>query len=269
MSTENQINANRLNAQKSTGPKTPEGKEKVSQNAITHGLCSTRPVLSTEDSVQYDQFRDDFFRRHTPEGALENVLAERAVNTFWRLRRASTFETLIVNSLLGQAIDAIKEKFAGNPNFRLSDLTSQDYLAVVVENDFSREHILERVQGYETKIERSYYRTLKELRKLQTQRLQQNNSDAGARRRKPSDISNVGEASPLHNKNTQNKANLSTNKLAIPHNDAKTPIDNRKSSIVNPLPLSNSPEMNTLAPDVLKALMKNNPRFPKMLTMAM
>jgi hypothetical protein len=251
MSSERQAEANRLNAQKSTGPRTPDGKAKVSQNAITHGLCSTRPVLSTENPEEYDQFRDDFFRRHAPEGVFENVLADRAANTFWRLRRASTFETLIVNSLLGQAIDAIKEKFAGNPNFRLSDLTSQDYLAVVVEHDFSKEHILERVQGYETKIERSYYRTLKELRKLQSQR------------------KNVDEASPLRNENQQNKANSPDIAPKLPIGQSSVALAKEDKPKSNALPLSNSPEMNTLAPDVLKTLMKNNPRLPKMLTMAM
>jgi hypothetical protein len=252
MSSEKQAEANRLNAQKSTGPKTPEGKEKVSQNAVTHGLTAQRPILSTENPEQYDQLRDDFFRRHAPEGALENSLAERAVNTFWRLQRASTFETLITNSLLNQAFDAVQKKFAGNPDFRLSDVTSQDYLAVAVEHDFSKEHILERVQGYELKIDRSYYRTLKELRKLQSQRLQQAASKSTSLDSGPSTLDS----------NKQNKANL-------PNISLKTPIESRKSSAVNPLPLSNLPEMNTLAPDVLKGLMKHSHGLPKMLAKAM
>jgi hypothetical protein len=206
MCSEKQTEANRLNAQKSTGPKTPEGKERVSQNAITHGLCSTRPILSTEDPEKYDQLRGDFFRRYTPEGAFENVLAERAFNTFWRLQRASTFETLITNSLLGQAIDAIKQKFAGNPNFRLSDLTAQDYLAVVIENDFSKEQTLERIQRYELRIENSHYRILRELRKLQSQRLQQTegkltegkSSVASAKEDKPNPIQSKPKIPPFN-----------------------------------------------------------------------
>jgi hypothetical protein len=240
MCSEKQTEANRLNAQKSTGPKTPDGKAKVSQNAITHGLCSTRPVLSTENPEQYDQFRDDFFRRYAPEGALENVLAERAVNTFWRLQRAQNFETLVTNNFLNEAWH-VSNGIGGAPDSLL--------LAVVIEHDFSKEQTLERIQRYELRIENSHYRTLRELRKLQSQRLNQ-----------------AAEA------NTQNKANspdiASKSKIEI-----LSPRDRRSSihpqGIVNPLPLSNSPEMNTLAPDVLKTLMKNNPRLPKMLTMAM
>ncbi|MFC1737810.1 hypothetical protein ACFL1G_02025 [Planctomycetota bacterium] len=48
MSTEAQILANRRNAQKSTGPRTPRGKAIVSQNAITHGLSARQAVISSE-----------------------------------------------------------------------------------------------------------------------------------------------------------------------------------------------------------------------------
>ena len=48
MSTQPQILANRLNAQKSTGPQTPQGKAVVSQNALKHGLSARRDVIITE-----------------------------------------------------------------------------------------------------------------------------------------------------------------------------------------------------------------------------
>jgi hypothetical protein len=242
MSTESQINANRLNAQKSTGPRTPDGKAKVSQNALTHGLCSTRPILSTENPEEYDQFREDFFRRYAPEGVFENYLADRAANSFWRLRRASTFETLVFNSFLKEA-RSVSDGIGGAPDSIL--------LAAVIEQDFVKEHILERVQGYETKIERSYYRTVKELRKLQSQRL--NQAAEANTQNKPNDSVRLSSPAVEHSAVSQHKADV------VRQNKAN----------FNPLPLSNSPEMNTLAPDVLKTLMKNNPRLPKMLTMAM
>jgi hypothetical protein len=204
MSTETQINANRLNAQKSTGPKTPEGKEKVSQNAVTHGLTALRPVLANEDPNEYALFRDDFFRHHTPAGILEEALVERAAESFWRLCRASTFETQVLNNLV---------KESQNPQ---SDTTTadKDAFAEALLNDFRNTHVLERLLGYEMKIERSYYRTVKELRQLQSQRL-----------------NNVGEASPLrcnseNSKNEQNKAKIpSFDPVAMLENMKSNPID--------------------------------------------
>jgi hypothetical protein len=106
MSTETQINANRLNAQKSTGPKTPEGKAKVAQNAVTHGLTAFRPVLANENPEEYTLFRDDFIRRHTPIGILEESLAHRAADTLWRLQRAQDYETAVLNNLITEARSA-------------------------------------------------------------------------------------------------------------------------------------------------------------------
>ena len=54
MSTEMQIKANRQNAQKSTGPRTQDGKEAVSQNAVKHGLCASKNVIKTESQEEYN-----------------------------------------------------------------------------------------------------------------------------------------------------------------------------------------------------------------------
>jgi hypothetical protein len=244
MSTETQINANRLNAQKSTGPKTPEGKEKVSQNAVTHGLTAARPILMTEDPDQYDRLRDDIFRQYAPVGTYETSLTERAVNTFWRLQRASTFEIFITDSLLMQAKSA---------SDGIGSVTDGVLLAAAVEHDFSKERVLQRIQRYELNIERSYFRTLKELRQLQSQRLN------------AAEASGLGSSSE-NSKNTQNKPKAAE---APGFDPSEKRVNAKNKPIFKTLPPSDLSEMNTLAPDILKGLMKNSHGLPKMLTMAM
>ena len=58
MTTQAKIQANRQNAQKSTGPKTPEGKAAVAQNAIKHGLTARRDVVITESQQDFDRHRE-------------------------------------------------------------------------------------------------------------------------------------------------------------------------------------------------------------------
>ena len=58
MSTINQIRANQANAQNSTGPSTPEGKAKVSQNRRTHGLTGGHVILPTESTDDYAALLD-------------------------------------------------------------------------------------------------------------------------------------------------------------------------------------------------------------------
>ena len=53
MTTEAQTEANRANAQKSTGPRTPEGKAKVAQNALKHGLLAKQAVVVGEDTRRF------------------------------------------------------------------------------------------------------------------------------------------------------------------------------------------------------------------------
>jgi len=67
MATQPQILANRLNAQKSTGPRTPEGKAAVAQNALKHGLCARRDVVITESQADFDLHRSALLDELAPQ----------------------------------------------------------------------------------------------------------------------------------------------------------------------------------------------------------
>jgi hypothetical protein len=223
MSTETQISANRLNAQKSTGPKTPEGKEKVSQNAVTHGLTAFRPVLANEDPEEYTLFRDDFFRHHAPVGILEESLAQRAADSFWRLQRAQDYETAVLNTLITEA---------RNVSDGIVGVSDNHLLGQVLLDDFRQTHCLEKIQKYEMALERSFYRTVKELRHLQSQRLS------------VGDLSlPKGEASVLHcnsenSKNEKNKPNPVQSKPNIPTFDPVKLLENMKTNPIDLDPLT-------------------------------
>src|SRR5207247_2221913 len=70
MISQKKLEANRRNAQKSTGPKTEEGKAKSSQNGLTHGLTSRKcPILPGENEEEYRELQDALTRDLRPRGA--------------------------------------------------------------------------------------------------------------------------------------------------------------------------------------------------------
>jgi len=79
MSTEAQILANRRNAQKSTGPRTSQGKSAVSQNAVKHGLLTRHDVITSESQADFDLYRQHLLDELTPVSPMESMLAERIV----------------------------------------------------------------------------------------------------------------------------------------------------------------------------------------------
>lgn len=82
--------ANRANAAKSTGPRTPEGKARVSRNAITHGLYARDVVLTEDENETPEAFQtlcDALARDIQPANTIENLLVERLAIAHWRLRR--------------------------------------------------------------------------------------------------------------------------------------------------------------------------------------
>lgn len=87
MSSNAQINANRANSQKSTGPRTPEGKAASSGNRLKHGIYSTAILLPNEDPDAYQALVDEAFADLQPVGFLERALVQRLADCQWRMNR--------------------------------------------------------------------------------------------------------------------------------------------------------------------------------------
>jgi hypothetical protein len=134
MITQAKIDANRRNAQKSTGPRTGLGKSIASRNAVTHGLFTRQPVVPGEDEAEFKTFTAHWLEELLPAGALEEFLAERIISIAWRLRRVGQIE------------------------------------ARLFQGDNPETHPLSRLSRYEVALERSFYRNLEELRRLQADR---------------------------------------------------------------------------------------------------
>lgn len=93
MATDKQIEANRQNAKKSTGPKNKTSKARVSKNAIKHGLLATEIVLPSENKQEFDDLSQELTFSLNPEGAIENILVRRIAAITWRLQRIQRIET--------------------------------------------------------------------------------------------------------------------------------------------------------------------------------
>jgi hypothetical protein len=135
MTTQKMTEANRANAQHSTGPQTPEGKQRSSRNALKHGLFSRQILMWDEDAGELEQFRQDMLESLRPVGAMEEMLADRIVSESWRLQRADRLEA---------------KEFNRTEYWNIENVTL--------------------LEIYQVRIERSMYRAIKELERRQEAR---------------------------------------------------------------------------------------------------
>ena len=178
MSTKAQINANRQNAQKSTGPKTAEGKAAVSQNAVKHGLFAAEAVISVENPADYALYRNEYLAELLPVGMVESVLAERIVSLSWRLQRAERMQNQVIDDMIGREVTndpARRDRecyyinkgiYQGDPRMNLDDLP----LGRIATSDWSGDRVIERLMLYERRIENSLYKTINRLKQYQVVR---------------------------------------------------------------------------------------------------
>jgi hypothetical protein len=102
MSSLKQIEANRRNALKSTGPRTPEGKERSRRNALRHGLTAETVIAAIEDAEDYQAFETAVIADYDVESAVERELVLRLASVLWRLRRATGIETALFESVTAE-----------------------------------------------------------------------------------------------------------------------------------------------------------------------
>jgi len=93
MTSYRQIEANRRNALKSTGPKTEAGKQASRRNAVRHGLTAETVIGVLEDAEDYKAFEAAITADYDAQSAVERELVLRLASLLWRLRRATTMET--------------------------------------------------------------------------------------------------------------------------------------------------------------------------------
>jgi hypothetical protein len=203
MTSDKQIQANRRNALKSTGPKTPEGKAAVRLNARTHGLRSQEVLLPGEDEEALKGLDEDLRAELQPVGELENLLVDNIVAAHWRLRRlrrveAGIFAWQFYGELLERAQgeaqtyerstlkDFVESQYG--PDTRITDeqkhqealskaqemKAKQDAETATLGRTFIRDadkaNAFSKLSRYETAIERSLYKSLHELQRLQAAR---------------------------------------------------------------------------------------------------
>jgi hypothetical protein len=133
--------ANAANAQLSTGPRTTDGKARSAQNARKHALTARDLVIGPEDRDEFEAFLAEYQTGLAPQGALQQTLFDQLVAVAWNLRRICRMET---------------ELCSGAATYQ--DLLDNDDLQAK----------LDRLARHHTRIERTFHRSLKELKALQT-----------------------------------------------------------------------------------------------------
>ncbi len=185
MATEAQVRANRLNAQKSTGPRTAEGKERAAQNALTHGLFAREGVIRGEDEDQFEEHRERLLGQLCPAGPLEEILAVRIVDLSWRLRRAVQDQSDAFVAMYDRQTAegeepgnaALPSGIGEKANREIGGPRAATVGRMILE-DFGQSAVLERLLRYERRIESSLYRTLNELRRVHDQAVKADREDA-------------------------------------------------------------------------------------------
>jgi len=153
--------SNRLNALQSTGPRTAEGKTTASRNALRHGGYSEAILVLGEDQAEFDALRDGMADSLNPIGHLEENLVDRLATIWWRMER------------VGNAIGGALKTAAEHMQQRQSRSTSErSHVAFLSWTTHGSGH-LERLGRYETQLEKSFFRLLHELERLQGRRMGQ------------------------------------------------------------------------------------------------
>src|SRR5712691_12673118 len=104
MATFKQFEANRRNALKSTGPKTPEGKAAVSMNSLRHGLRARTVVLPGENREEFNQLCDDLEREWAPQSRTAKFYLEQMAVSQWKLTRMEVAEAGIFKEALSAKV---------------------------------------------------------------------------------------------------------------------------------------------------------------------
>ena len=149
MATPAQINANRANAQKSTGPRSAEGKSTSRFNALKHGIDAASIVIPGEDPAEYEALAAHYLDEYRPKSASEHFHVDTMLRADWQKRRLQAVEAQLYCTIIAESSDAS--------------------LIAALLSDSPAAKLLTRVQRQIAAFERTWYRANAELRRAREQ----------------------------------------------------------------------------------------------------
>ncbi len=161
-----QIIANRKNAMKSTGPRTPEGKAASSQNRLAHGLCSSSLLVRGESPTEFQALHTEIVGAYRPATPEEKILTDQLAEAQWRLNRARRVEAKAFSMLAEDTFTYLKEE-NGEQDAANCD---PDHLIAISFASVPNETIFRNLYRYVAAIEKSHQRCLKNLQYAQEKR---------------------------------------------------------------------------------------------------
>jgi hypothetical protein len=154
MASQAQITANRLNSQKSTGPRSEEGKCASRFNALKHAASAKSLVIPGEDESTFANLAASYHERFQPVGPEEALLVEKIVAADWTQRRMHRLEADVLNTLIARQGESEE-----NP------------IGAAFIQDCEGPNALQKIFRRREAAGREWSRALAELRRLQYERL--------------------------------------------------------------------------------------------------
>jgi len=162
MATQKQIEANRRNARKSTGPRTEEGKADCKMNALRHGRRAATVVLPYENKEEFAALFAALESEWKPQTETERILLDQMVVSQWKLQRNETIE----------------------------------YSTITIGKTRKMKSDLDQVWRHTGRLENSFHRAMRELTRLQKARKQEARAESAASVR-PQDVANKPQMAPI------------------------------------------------------------------------
>jgi len=172
MSTDRQIEANRLNAQHSTGPSTPEGRAAVRLNGLKYGLYAETLILPGEDPADFETLLDRLDAEHQPATPTEELFVSQMAMASWRRARVQRMEAAFYRSE--------HKNFIAQNNQWYRGLDDNGRIAYIAERDagLGSKSVLAGFKRYEARLDRSILSATQELRRCRADRRAQDKDQA-------------------------------------------------------------------------------------------
>lgn len=157
-----QRTANQANAQKSTGPRTEEGKRKSSQNALKHGVLAKAILIEGECEQGFLNLCKAYEREYNPQTPTEHSLVNKAVTAQWRALRAASLEAAAITREMQLQAESTEHE----------DETTRAMLAVKALNETSAH--MERLSLYEHRFDLQHRHAIRDLLLLRERKMNLN-----------------------------------------------------------------------------------------------